>query len=108
MAQGEEATLKRIANCPDNKRKRIMQSHLDGAVRTYKVGYKIILSREEKIMYDNIKKGLWTLSYRFIVQGHFTHQVCGIKHSERKVIFIQPYWKGPEYADIVNSPHLVK
>jgi hypothetical protein len=107
-AEGEEATRIRISNCPNNRRKRIMQAHLDGARKTYKVGYKIILSREERTMYDNIKKGLWTLSYRFIVQGHFTHQACGPKHSERKVIFIKPYWKGPEYAEVINATHLVK
>ena len=72
------------------------------------VGHTIVLSREEKMMYDGMNKGLWKLSYRFIVQGHWRNQAYGEQRKERKLIFIEPYWKGPKYSDVVNNPHLLR
>jgi len=33
---------------------------------------------------------------QFVVRGHRRWQACGPKHSERKLIWINPFWKGPE------------
>jgi hypothetical protein len=35
------------------------------------------------------------LLVRTLVSGHWKQQPCGPKHSERKLIRIEPYWKGP-------------
>lgn len=45
---------------------------------------------------------------RFIVRGHWKQQVHGPKFSLRKRIRIAPYYKGPEMADLVNKPYVVK
>lgn len=36
------------------------------------------------------------LTVQFVVRGHRRWQACGPKHSERKLIWINPFWKGPE------------
>jgi hypothetical protein len=33
---------------------------------------------------------------RWLVRGHWRNQACGPARSERKHIFIEPHWKGPE------------
>lgn len=40
----------------------------------------------------------WTLAKRFIVRGHWKQQPCGSGRSERRMTFIEPYWKGPADA----------
>jgi len=97
-----------LSRANSNKKKVKLQHRLNNAKRMYLVGHSIVLSREEKIMYENLSKGLWKLSFRFVVQGHWRNQAFGKGMSERKHIFIDPFWKGPSYAEMVNNPHLVK
>jgi len=47
------------------------------------------------------------LSVRIRVAGHWKKQVHGIGHSLRKLIFIEPYWKGPLDGPTVQPVHLV-
>jgi hypothetical protein len=49
-----------------------------------------------------------TLDKRFIVRGHWRNQACGEKRREHKRIWIHPYYKGPELAEIINKPYLVR
>jgi len=44
---------------------------------------------------------------RFIVRGHWRNQPCGPGLSERKLLWIKPYYKGPEISEIVNRPYVV-
>ena len=74
----------------------------------YLVGSKIILTRGEQVMYSGIKTGQWSVSYRFCVAGHYREQPCGEGRLLRKTIFIQPFWKGPEFAEVVTKEHYVK
>lgn len=53
------------------------------------------------------KKRKGPLSAQWIVRGHYRRQVHGPSRSLRKVIWIQPYWKGPEEAVILARPHAV-
>lgn len=85
-----------------------MERRMQNAKRGYLVGHTIVLTRAERAMYDNIAQGLWTLSYRFIVQGHWRNQAFGPLHQQHRLIFIDPYYKGPEFSEVVNSPHVVK
>lgn len=41
--------------------------------------------------------------HRWLVRGHPRWQACGPGRSERKLIFIQPFWKGPEDAPIKQT-----
>lgn len=45
---------------------------------------------------------------RFIVRGHWRNQPCGHNMTERKLIWIKPYFKGPEMAELVSRPYIVK
>jgi hypothetical protein len=42
-----------------------------------------------------------------LVRGHYKRQVIGIAKSGRKVIWIEPYWRGPEDALILARPYKV-
>lgn len=48
----------------------------------------------------------WTLRARFTVRGHWRNQAYGTAHSERRLRWIAPYWKGP--ADGIGIQHLYK
>ncbi len=45
---------------------------------------------------------------RIIVRGHFKNQPHGPERKLRKHIWVQPYYRGPEMADLVNKPYVVK
>jgi hypothetical protein len=42
-----------------------------------------------------------------IVRGHFKRQVVGISRAGRRVIWIEPYWRGPEDAPILARPYKI-
>lgn len=46
----------------------------------------------------NTSKGVpgWRLRLQHIVRGHWRNQACGPNYEERKRIWIEPFWKGPE------------
>ncbi len=44
---------------------------------------------------------------RTLVMGHYRNQPHGPGRSERKVIWIQPHWRGPEDAPLAVRPHRV-
>ncbi len=48
------------------------------------------------------------LSIRFMVRGHWKNQACGPGMQDHVLRFIRPYMKGPEMADLINKPYLVK
>lgn len=45
---------------------------------------------------------------RQIVSGHWKYQAYGTRLSERKLVWIEPYWRGPDFAEVVNRPKLVR
>jgi len=45
---------------------------------------------------------------RFMVRGHWRHQPHGPGASQRRLIWIRPHYKGPDIADLINKPYLVK
>jgi hypothetical protein len=44
---------------------------------------------------------------RFLVRGHWRNQAHGEGRSLRTFKWIEPFWKGPEMAEIVNKPYRV-
>lgn len=46
--------------------------------------------------------------FQTMVRGHYKRQVCGVGRVDRRVIWIEPYWRGPEEAEILVRPHRVK
>jgi hypothetical protein len=48
------------------------------------------------------------LGYRILVRGHWRNQPYGEKKSKRKLIWIKPYYKGPDLAELVNKPYVAE
>lgn len=46
-------------------------------------------------------------SVQTLVRGHYKRQVIGVGRSGRKVIWVEPYWRGPEDAPILARPYKV-
>jgi len=47
------------------------------------------------------------INVKHIVRGHWKMQVYGAGRKERKQVFIQPYWRGPDLADVVARKYVV-
>ncbi len=46
-------------------------------------------------------------SFQAVVRGHYKQQAFGVGRSGRKVIWVAPYWRGPEDAPILARPYKV-
>lgn len=42
-----------------------------------------------------------------LVRGHWKKQPCGAARSDRRLIFVEPYWRGPETAPIALRAHSI-
>ncbi|MBF0554291.1 MAG: hypothetical protein HQK96_06970 [Nitrospirae bacterium] len=49
-----------------------------------------------------------TIDVRFIVRGHWRNQLFGEKRTFHKHIWIKPYYKGPDFGEIINKPYKVE
>lgn len=71
--------------------------------RIYELGTEIKLSEELRRAAQDTgaqtPKPGWELRSRFTVRGHWRNQPCGIRGQDRKRIWIDPYWKGPELGE---------
>ncbi len=36
------------------------------------------------------------LALRHIVRGHWKRQACGVNKADRKLVYVEPYWRGPD------------
>jgi hypothetical protein len=48
------------------------------------------------------------INVRTLVSGHWRNQVCGVGGLERKTIWIEPHWRGPEAAPLTEKRAVVK
>ena len=55
---------------------------------------------------DKTVKGL--PKYQVLVRPHRKRQVCGMGRLERKIIWVEAYWRGNEGAPIMTSPKVIK
>lgn len=60
------------------------------------------------LMGDGIEGLRRVLIKRLMVRGHWRNQPYGPQSTLRKLIFVEPYWRGPELADEINKPYEVK
>ncbi len=78
------------------------------SIRTYRLGKPIELDCRKSIEdYVHGRRGT-SPSVQVLVCGHWKSQAHGPKHSLRKVIWVEPYWRGPEEAPILVRPHVMK
>lgn len=52
--------------------------------------------------------GLYRLQHKLLVRGHWKHQPHGPQRAERKLIWIEPYLRGPDVAETLNKPYIVR
>lgn len=80
----------------------VPRSHLYRFTRPVKVD----LRNEVRsfILSGNLKK---PLSVQILVVGHWKRQVHGTGREQRKWIFVEPYWRGPEDMPIAVRPHAI-
>lgn len=108
-----------LASCPTDMRhpvKRptsVRQPRNWKAPRWFEVGKTVRLGphliRAAKELDNPIKRSEWKLSSRHVVRGHYRNQVCGVGRADRKTIWVQPFWRGPEgekaWAHIYKVTH---
>jgi hypothetical protein len=74
--------------------------------RSLEPGYRIYLGADVPPL-GNAREGS-SPTVRTLVQGHWRNQVCGPQWQERKLIWIQPFWRGPEFAEITNPIRVLR
>jgi hypothetical protein len=47
-------------------------------------------------------EGKRTISVRTLVTGHWRKQACGPRHTERRLTWIRPFWRGPDGAPWIH------
>jgi hypothetical protein len=85
----------------------------DGApdIRTFQLGKPIELDCREVIreyVLHGSKKARGGPSVQVLVRGHWKRQFHGAGRVDRKMIWIEPYWRGPEDAPILARPIALK
>lgn len=78
----------------------------DGAPphRTILIGCPISIDVRGAVRADAMAGSRAAPSVQTLVRGHLKRQVIGMGRSGRKVIWIEPYWRGPENAPILARP----
>jgi hypothetical protein len=79
-------------------------------IRTFIIGRPVTVDCRPAVReyLSDTKKKSSTLDVQSLVRGHWKNQAYGTKHSLRKLIHIEPYWKGPEDSQILLRPMIVK
>jgi hypothetical protein len=49
-----------------------------------------------------------SISVRHMVRGHWKMQAYGPDRKDRKHIFVEPYWRGPDLAEVVEREYVLK
>lgn len=79
------------------------------AVRTFQIGKPITLDfRKEVLAYS--RDGATArrqINIQVLVAGHFRHVLYGPKRAQRRLQWIEPYWKGDVEAPILIRPHKI-
>lgn len=88
------------------KKRQRAQAALDEARRkTVLVIGKNFHARDQQVLrYRHLPH---TLTSRHVVRGHWKQQVCGPGRVDRKHLFVEPYWRGPELAEVISRDYVV-
>lgn len=85
------------------KRKKAKVEEATARPRVYLMGTEVKLRPELRRMASEVALGAiegWQLRTRHIVRGHWKQQPYGPARSLRREKWIEPYWRGPEGADV--------
>ena len=96
---------KKLINKKNNiKEKMKKYSSLNYAVLGKKLGKIKIIKPNINWKNNNEITGV-KIGTRFMVRGHWRNQPYGTEMTERKLIWIKPYFKGPDMAALINKPY---
>lgn len=87
-----------------NKQRRKIERQQE---RETKLSFTVVGSTVRRYDRDGSGSGQ-PLGSRIKVQGHWKTQAHGKAFSLRKIIHVEPYWRGPDIAEVVNRPHVVR
>ena len=98
---------------PKNRKKRIQESNRESMLDYSSVGESVGIIVVNKGLPgthiaaadSSIQSGV---SVRFMVRGHWRNQAHGTQLNSRKLMWIRPYLKGPDMAELINRPYEVK
>jgi len=100
------------ANVQNLKNKaKIRKAQKKTQIPYYTIGQNITIDHSYKNvikMYEPELSHQRKLSGKWIVRGHWRSQAHGKEFKERKIIWIQPYAKGEEFAEIIEKEYVVK
>jgi hypothetical protein len=107
LAMSNPENVRSVGRHPKNDPVGPPRGTKDPVCRVFRVGKPITLdcrpALEEYL--SGAKRG--PLTVQFLVRGHWRWQACGTRMTERRMTWIEPYWKGPEDAGIAVRPHTV-
>ena len=72
------------------------------------VGKSYTIKRWDEKTAAQYSEGGRHLTVRSLVSGHWRNQVCGAGGLDRKTIWIEPFWRGPEAAPLTEKRAVVK
>lgn len=78
------------------------------AARTFVLGKPVVHDFRAHVRAYSEGASRAPVSVRIVVAGHWKHQPYGPGLSLRKVIWVEPYWRGPEDAPIAIRPHVIE
>jgi hypothetical protein len=104
---------------PDNLRKQKRSKGRGGSrsrlnkgmpeLQTFVLGKPVKINCRQAILdYMNGNRKSSGPTIQFLVRGHWKQQPYGTKHSLRKLIHVEPYWKGDEEARILSRTVLLQ
>lgn len=103
-----EAKLKK-AKEPKNVKKLDRQLRQLSVNEYMDVGESIRIKKSDMSTQDKVEfKGGFHYSYRFWTRGHFRNQAYGPGRTLRKMIFVEPFMKGPDQAQVLHKQYKVE
>jgi len=78
-----------------------VRKHKEPTTRTFILGGAVKVDCRQAVREYVAGTTTHKLSVQVLVRGHWRAQVHGVKRSLRKVIWIEPFWRGPEDAPIL-------
>lgn len=68
----------------------------------------IVINKDIKSSDPTQKNNTIEYAVRFLVRDHWRNQAYGPELTDRRLVWIKPYYKGPEMADLINRPYITK
>lgn len=77
-------------------------------VRTFVLGRPVTVDCRSSIHDYVLGRKASVHNVQSLVRGHWKHQAHGLGRLQRKLIHVEPYWRGPEDAPIPIRPHTLE